>query len=92
LLDSLLKRSMLVSLLAARGLSTSSRFYGAQVINEVVVIGAGSMGAGIAQVAAQTGHKVTLVDINSQVLSEANRRITESLALVARKDFKFRTI
>jgi len=82
------KRSMLVSLLAARGLSTSSRFYGAQVINEVVVIGAGSMGAGIAQVAAQTGHKVTLVDINSQVLSEANRRITESLALVAKKDFK----
>ena len=34
---------------------------------QVVVIGGGLMGAGIAQVAAQTGHKVTLVDISQQV-------------------------
>ena len=35
---------------------------------QVVVIGGGLMGAGIAQVAASTGHKVTLVDISQQVL------------------------
>ena len=34
---------------------------------QVVVIGGGLMGAGIAQVAASTGHKVTLVDISQQV-------------------------
>ncbi len=33
-------------------------------IQEVVVIGGGLMGAGIAQVAAQTGHKVTLIDVS----------------------------
>ena len=37
-------------------------------IKEFVVIGGGLMGAGIAQVGAQTGHKVTLVDV-SQVKS-----------------------
>ena len=34
---------------------------------QVVVVGGGLMGAGIAQVAAQTGHKVTLVDVSQQV-------------------------
>ena len=34
---------------------------------QVVVVGGGLMGAGIAQVAAQTGHKVTLVDLSQQV-------------------------
>ena len=33
-------------------------------IKEFVVIGGGLMGAGIAQVGAQTGHKVTLVDVS----------------------------
>ena len=33
-------------------------------IKEFVVIGGGLMGAGIAQVGAQTGHKVTLVDLS----------------------------
>ena len=43
-------------------------------IQEVVIIGGGLMGAGIAQVAAQTGHKVTLVDLNQQVLDKSNAR------------------
>ena len=61
------------------------------------------MGAGIAQVAAQTGHKVTLVDISQQVLKEmksfcpkkrfpkvldkSNARISESIKRVAKKQF-----
>lgn len=35
------------------------------------VLGAGTMGAGIAQVAAQNGHKVVLVDLNEQVIQKA---------------------
>jgi len=57
-------------------------------IQEVVIIGGGLMGAGIAQVAAQTGHKVTLVDLNQQVLDKSNARISDSIKRVAKKKFK----
>ena len=75
-----------VSKLARRGLSTSPAM--SAVIKEVVVVGGGLMGAGIAQVAAQTGHKVTLVDLSQQVLDQSNARITESIQRVAKKQFK----
>jgi len=75
-----------VSQLARRGLSTSSGLNAK--IQEVVVIGGGLMGAGVAQVAAQTGHKVTLVDISQQVLDKSNARIGESIKRVAKKQFK----
>ncbi len=38
---------------------------------EIGVIGGGTMGAGIAQVAAQAGHKVVLIDLNQNVLKKA---------------------
>jgi len=75
-----------VSQLVKRGLSTSPSFNAK--IQEVVVIGGGLMGAGIAQVAAQTGHKVTLVDISQQVLDKSNARISDSIKRVAKKQFK----
>merc|ERR1712212_1424153 len=75
-----------VSQLARRGLSTSSGLNAK--IQEVIVIGGGLMGAGVAQVAAQTGHKVTLVDISQQVLDKSNARIGESIKRVAKKKFK----
>jgi len=75
-----------VSQFVRRGLSTSSTFNAK--IQEVVVIGGGLMGAGIAQVAAQTGHKVTLVDISQQVLDKSNARISESIKRVAKKQYK----
>jgi 3-hydroxybutyryl-CoA dehydrogenase len=37
----------------------------------VGVIGAGTMGAGIAQVALQNGHRVVLLDVNSETLNKA---------------------
>ena len=46
------------------------------------------MGAGIAQVGAQTGHKVTLVDISQEVLDKSKHRIGESIKRVAKKQFK----
>lgn len=38
---------------------------------KVGVLGAGTMGAGIAQVAAQAGHEVVLVDLNQDILNKA---------------------
>merc|ERR1711884_648331 len=57
-------------------------------IKEFVVIGGGQMGSGIAQVGAQTGHKVTLVDLSQDVLDKSQARINESIKRVAKKKFK----
>lgn len=46
---------------------------------EVGVLGAGTMGAGIAQVAAQSGHKVFLVDTNLNVLQNAEKNLHKTL-------------
>ncbi len=40
-------------------------------ISKIGVLGAGTMGAGIAQVAAQAGHRVVLVDVNEIALEKA---------------------
>jgi len=75
-----------VSASLSRGLSTSAR--AAAPIKEFVVIGGGLMGAGIAQVGAQTGHTVTLVDISEDVLNKSKDRIGKSMKQVAKKKFK----
>jgi len=75
-----------VSQLVRRSFSSSG--VASAKIQEVVIIGGGLMGAGIAQVAAQTGHKVTLVDVNEKVLDKSNARISESIKRVAKKKFK----
>ncbi|EOG1933708.1 3-hydroxyacyl-CoA dehydrogenase [Providencia stuartii] len=48
-------------------------------LNTVAVIGAGTMGIGIAQVAASAGHTVLLFDINTQALNKAKQSLTERL-------------
>ncbi len=45
----------------------------------IAVIGAGTMGAGIAQVAAQAGHQVWLVDQNNDVLDNAIAKLSAGL-------------
>jgi len=75
-----------VNQLAKRSLSTS--VLRAAKIQEFVVIGGGLMGAGIAQVGAQTEHKVTLVDLSRDVLEKSAKRIESSIARVAKKQFK----
>lgn len=67
----------------ARGAMTSS----SRAISHVTVIGGGLMGSGITQVAAQTGHKVTLVDLDQNILVKSRARIEGSLARVAKKKF-----
>lgn len=52
----------------------------------VTVIGAGTMGNGIAHVFAQSGHAVTLVDLNSDALDRARATIDKNLGRMVAKD------
>jgi len=53
---------------------------GAQTIETVAVIGAGTMGHGIAQVAGAAGFKVLLSDLDHEALARGVRAIEENLA------------
>ncbi len=52
----------------------------------VGVLGAGSMGAGIAQIAATQEHKVVLVDLSQDVLSGAKNKLAKILARLVEKE------
>uniref|UniRef100_T1IXS0 3-hydroxyacyl-CoA dehydrogenase NAD binding domain-containing protein n=1 Tax=Strigamia maritima TaxID=126957 RepID=T1IXS0_STRMM len=71
--------------LSVRCLSTSPIVQ--NVIKNVVVIGSGLMGSGIAQVAAQSGHQVVIVDISDDILKKAHVAIKTSVQRVAKKQF-----
>ena len=49
------------------------------------VLGAGTMGAGIAQVAAQIGHEVILVDLNAAQLEKAKSNLDKTLTKLVEK-------
>ena len=51
----------------------------AVVTGNVLVVGAGLMGAGIAQVAALAGHDVTLQDVSDAALTRGRRQLEDSL-------------
>ena len=53
--------------------------------SEVGVIGAGAMGAGIAQIAAQAGHRVHLFDTRMGAADQAKAKIGQTLAALAAK-------
>ena len=52
---------------------------------EIGVIGAGTMGSGIAQVAAQSGHKVWLFDTNQAALDKASASLDKIMARLVEK-------
>jgi len=54
-------------------------------IEHVGVVGAGTMGHGIAQVAAQAGYRVTLVDVSAPALERGVAQVEKSLAKLADK-------
>ena len=53
---------------------------------KVGILGAGSMGSGIAQVAAQFGHAVILFDTNSDQLEKAKSNLAKSLEKLVEKE------
>lgn len=74
-----------VSNVLKRGFATTSV---KNVIKNVTVIGGGLMGSGIAQVAAQAGQTVTLVDLNADILKKSETSIQNSISRVAKKIHK----
>ncbi len=54
-------------------------------IESLIVVGAGQMGSGIAQVAASVGLQVTIVDVQQAFLDKAKERIGGSLDKLAKK-------
>lgn len=54
----------------------------------ITVLGGGQMGAGIAQVSAQAGHTVTIMDVNEQAVKKSISEIEKSLARVAKKQLE----
>ncbi|MBS1151441.1 MAG: 3-hydroxybutyryl-CoA dehydrogenase [Myxococcaceae bacterium] len=54
-------------------------------INHVVVVGAGQMGAGIAQVSLVAGLKVTLVDVAAEVVAKGRAKIEGGLGKLVEK-------
>jgi len=55
-------------------------------MNNISVIGAGTMGNGIAHVFALCGYKVSLVDTNEEFLTKAINTITQNLERQAKKN------
>lgn len=60
-------------------------------IRVIGIIGAGTMGAGIAQVALQSGYSVRLVDVAPELVDKARARIAAQLARAVEKERMSRT-
>lgn len=52
---------------------------------KVGVLGAGTMGTGIAQVASQAGHNVVLVDVNEEVLNQSQTKLRKTFERLIEK-------
>ncbi|XP_063625744.1 probable 3-hydroxyacyl-CoA dehydrogenase B0272.3 isoform X1 [Cydia splendana] len=68
-----------------RAFSSSSSL---NAVKTVTVVGGGLMGSGIAQVAAQAGQNVTIVDLKLELLEKAWTSIEQNLTRVAKKVHK----
>ena len=55
-------------------------------MNKVMVIGAGQMGSGIAQVCAQAGYDVLLNDLNEEALNKGMKNIEKHLSRSVEKE------
>ncbi len=53
---------------------------------KIGILGAGTMGSGIAQVAAQNGHETILVDMNQEMLNKAEDSLDKVLSRLVEKD------
>ncbi|KAJ3299827.1 hypothetical protein HK104_006761 [Borealophlyctis nickersoniae] len=78
-------RTVLRAAQPARTLALATYATSAADVKNITVIGSGLMGAGIVQVAAQSGYNVTMVDLNQEYLSKGQKIISSSLKRVAKK-------
>jgi 3-hydroxyacyl-CoA dehydrogenase len=91
MLSHTLRHSALVSssLVQRIGVVAATRFASSSSSSEakpkVMIVGAGLMGTGIAQVAASAGYRVALVDVKQDLLDKGLKRIESSLQRVAKK-------
>ncbi|CAK1550332.1 unnamed protein product [Leptosia nina] len=69
----------------SRKFSTSTSL---NAIKTVTIVGGGLMGSGIAQIAAQAGQTVTIIDLNTEVLEKCQKSIENNLKRVAKKIHK----
>lgn len=53
---------------------------------KIAVLGAGSMGRGIAQIAAQSGHEVTLYDLSKEALEKSKSELSKTLEKLTAKE------
>ena len=60
-------------------------------INKVTIIGAGTMGNGIAHVFALNGFSVDLIDVSDNILNEAKNKINANLERQIKKDITIPT-
>lgn len=63
--------------------ATRGRTDGGTGVEHLAVVGAGTMGAGIAQLALQQGFRVTLRDIEDDLVAEGRERVADGLASAA---------
>ncbi|KAH9457121.1 hypothetical protein MJO28_011333 [Puccinia striiformis f. sp. tritici] len=68
--------------------STPSASASGDEVKHLTVIGAGLMGSGIAQVAAQAGISVTIHGMNQEICQESESIINQSLKRIAKKKFQ----
>ncbi|MEM4407012.1 MAG: 3-hydroxyacyl-CoA dehydrogenase family protein [Candidatus Methanomethylicaceae archaeon] len=54
-------------------------------IKTIAVVGTGTMGSGIAQVASMSGYKVVAIDVSREVLDRARDKIVKSLRMLEQK-------
>ncbi|CAG8650471.1 7468_t:CDS:2 [Paraglomus occultum] len=79
------------SVLPLRSLSRSIRSFSTSPsfsIQKITIYGAGLMGAGITQVAAQNGLNVTMVDVSDEAVQKGKKIIDASLTRVAKRIHK----
>jgi len=57
-------------------------------IKNVTIFGSGLMGSGIAQVSAESGHHVNIIDVNDQALQKGKDLIHKSLIRISKKKFE----
>jgi len=55
-------------------------------IKKIAVVGCGTMGNGIAHVAAQHGYEITFVDVDEKYLEKAMATITKNLDRMIKKE------